>query len=78
MAGYVNDGERKPGGTSFDLDYQTEGSVIFAHWGGFSDPHTALKEFLVSIGTTKGGQDVIDAQSVGLDNGNSNFSLLLK
>ena len=70
MTGYVNDGERKPGGTSFDLDYQTEGSMIFAHWVGFSDPHTALKEFLVSVGTTKGGQDVVETQEIGLATGN--------
>lgn len=70
MSGYVNDGERKPGGTSSDIDYQIEGSVIFAHWGGFSDPHTAMKEFLVSVGTTKGGQDVVGTQEVGLATGN--------
>ena len=61
-----------------DLDYQTKSSVLFAHWGGFSDPHTAVKEYIVSVGTTKGGQDAVDTQAVGLVTGRVHLSYLLK
>ena len=69
ITGYVNDGKRKQDGSAKDIDYQTERSELSAHWGGFSDPHTPIKEFILSIGTTRGGTDVIIAQSVGVVNG---------
>ena len=64
--GYVNDGEQNGDDATFDIDYQTERSKISAHWGGFSDPHTHIKEYKVSVGTWKEGQGVVAKQTVGL------------
>ena len=74
MKGYVNDGEQKPDDPAFDLDYQTERSILRAYWGGFTDPHTLIREYRVSAGTLKGAQDVLTTQAIGLVN--SRYSLL--
>ena len=37
-----------------------------AHWGGFSDPHTHIKEYRICVGTMKGSQDVVALQTIGL------------
>ena len=39
-----------------------------AHWGGFSDPHTHIKEYGICVGTMKGAQDVVALQAIGLVN----------
>ena len=64
--GYVNDGEQNVEDNAFDIDYQTERSTITANWGGFSDPQTHIKEYKVSVGTWKEGQDVVAKQAIGL------------
>ena len=68
MKGYVNDGELKSDDSAFDLDYQMERSKLRAYWGGFTDPHTPIREYRVSAGTIKGAQDVLTTRAIGLVN----------
>lgn len=47
-----------------DIDFQSETDKISARWSGFYHPHSNVT-FTVSVGSTKGGTDVVNAQNVG-------------
>lgn len=47
-----------------DLDFQSETDKISARWRGFYHPHSNVT-FTMSVGSTKGGTDVVNAQNVG-------------
>lgn len=66
--GHVFDLE--PNGTSrLDIDFMTVMSSLLVFWEGFYDPHSAIKEYFVSIGSCPGCGDVIEEQSVGMTRG---------
>lgn len=66
--GHVFDLE--PNGTiRLDIDFMTVMSSLLVFWEGFYDPHSAIKEYFVSIGTCPGCGDVIEEQSVGMTRG---------
>jgi hypothetical protein len=55
-----------------DLGGVTDGDAadincVGATWWGFSDPESGLHEYIVSVGTSPGMDDIIMAKSVGLD-----------
>ena len=52
-----------------DIDFQTDLSKLLVFWEGFFDQHSAIKEYIVSIGTCQECGDVIVQQSVGMTNG---------
>lgn len=47
-----------------DIDFQSETDKISARWSGFHHPHSNVT-FTMSVGSTKGGTDVVNAQNVG-------------
>lgn len=47
-----------------DIDFQSETDKISARWSGFYHPHSNVT-FTMSVGSTKGGTDVMNAQNVG-------------
>lgn len=47
-----------------DIDFQSETDKISARWCGFYHPHSNVT-FTMSVGSTKGGTDVVNAQNVG-------------
>lgn len=47
-----------------DIDFQSERDKISARWSGFYHPHSNVT-FTMSVGSTKGGTDVVNAQNVG-------------
>lgn len=47
-----------------DIDFQSETDMISARWSGFYQPHSNVT-FTMSVGSTKGGTDVVNAQNVG-------------
>lgn len=47
-----------------DIDFQSETDKISARWSGFYHPHSNVT-FSMSVGSTKGGTDVVNAQNVG-------------
>lgn len=47
-----------------DIDFQSETDKISARWSGFYHPHSNVT-FTMSVGSTKGGTDVVNAQNVG-------------
>lgn len=47
-----------------DIDFQSETDRISARWSGFYHPHSNVT-FTMSVGSTKGGTDVVNAQNVG-------------
>lgn len=54
-----------------DIDFQSETDKISARWSGFYHPHSNVT-FTMSVGSTKGGTDVVNAQNVGT---NTKFTL---
>lgn len=46
-----------------DIDFQSETDKISARWSGFYHPHSNVT-FTMSVGSTKGGTDVVNAQNV--------------
>lgn len=54
-----------------DIDFQSETDKISARWSGFYHPHSNVT-FTMSVGSTKGGTDVVNAQNVGT---NTNYTL---
>lgn len=49
----------------FDLDYTTSLTTLYAHWQGFSDPHSAVVEYFWAIGTCSLCSDVQTFTSIG-------------
>ncbi|CAC5414424.1 unnamed protein product [Mytilus coruscus] len=47
-----------------DVDFHTDLSTLAARWSGFDHPHLTVT-YTISIGTTKGGNDVINSENVG-------------
>lgn len=47
-----------------DIDFQSETDKISVRWSGFYHPHSNVT-FTMSVGSTKGGTDVVNAQNVG-------------
>lgn len=47
-----------------DIDFQSETDKISARWSGFYHPHSNVT-FTMSVGSTKGGTDVVNAKNVG-------------
>lgn len=47
-----------------DIHFQSETDKISARWSGFYHPHSNVT-FTMSVGSTKGGTDVVNAQNVG-------------
>lgn len=47
-----------------DIDFQSETDKISARWSGFYHPHSNVT-FTMSVGSTEGGTDVVNAQNVG-------------
>ncbi|XP_078322971.1 uncharacterized protein LOC111122905 [Crassostrea virginica] len=56
------------GSNRLDIDFQTDLSRLLVFWEGFFDQHSAIKEYIVSIGTCQECGDVIVQQSVGMTN----------
>ena len=71
VVGNVYDGQHKDTDYPTDIDYQSDIHSLTAYWTGFVDPHTSIKEYLVEIGTQKGGDNIISSRSVGLSQGQS-------
>lgn len=68
LQGHVFD--LQPNGTSrIDIDFQTDMTALLVFWEGFYDPHSAIKEYIISVGTCPECDDVIEEQSVGMTNG---------
>ncbi|XP_069132408.1 uncharacterized protein [Argopecten irradians] len=78
VGGEVYDGEFDAANHIKDIDYQTSTSVVSSHWEGFQDPHTAITEYVVSIGQCKQCEDIISEYSVGLNTELRIEHLLLK
>ncbi|XP_063399976.1 uncharacterized protein LOC134684607 [Mytilus trossulus] len=47
-----------------DVDFHTDASTLVARWSGFDHPHLTVT-YTISIGTTKGGNDVVNSKNVG-------------
>jgi hypothetical protein len=67
VAGHVYDGVPKSGNQS-DIDFQTDTSALHVFWEGFHDPHTAVKEYYIAVGTCPGCDNVVGVQAVGIVN----------
>lgn len=65
VKGYVYDGNGSNSATQKDADFQSDTSAIYAHWEGFHDPHTPIKEYFISVGTCPECDDTIGYQLVG-------------
>lgn len=48
-----------------DLDYTSDLTMLQSHWSVFSDPHTAVVEYFVAVGTRPGRTDVQDTITMG-------------
>ncbi|KAJ8299760.1 hypothetical protein KUTeg_023820 [Tegillarca granosa] len=66
IKGYVYDGNRSYSDVYKDIDYQSDTSAIYAHWEGFHDPHTQIKEYFVSVGSCPQCDNTVNYQSVGV------------
>lgn len=62
IAGVVHDG---PGPA--DLAFQSDTTQIEAHWKGFGDADSSLKNYEWSIGTAPGKEDVLNFTDVGME-----------
>ena len=49
-----------------DLDFQTRGDYIAAHWLGFTDPHSGIHHYKAGLGTEPYLDDVEPMTSTGL------------
>nr|XP_034301655.1 uncharacterized protein LOC105322112 [Crassostrea gigas] len=67
IAGHVYDGLPLSGNQS-DIDFQTDMSALNVYWEGFFDPHSAIKEYYVSVGNCPGCDNVISTQALGMVN----------
>jgi hypothetical protein len=64
IAGHIYDGV--PGTNHSDIDFQTDMSALNVYWEGFHDPHSAIKEYYISIGTCPACDDVVSRQALGI------------
>nr|XP_034314147.1 uncharacterized protein LOC105348718 isoform X1 [Crassostrea gigas] len=64
IAGHIYDGV--PGSELADIDFQTDMSALNVYWEGFHDPHSAIKEYYISVGTCQSCDDVIGRQAIGI------------
>ncbi|CAG2234222.1 unnamed protein product [Mytilus edulis] len=65
--GHVYDGDKdKMTGSVKDIDYQTETKVLHAHWEGFHESHSTIKDYYVSIGTCPQCEDILGQQAIGI------------
>ena len=53
-------------GSVKDIDYQTETKVLHAHWEGFHESHSTIKDYYVSIGTCPQCEDILGQQAIGI------------
>lgn len=67
IAGHVYDGLPLSGNQS-DIDFQTDMSALNVYWEGFFDPHSAIKEYYISVGNCPGCDNVISTQAIGMVN----------
>ncbi|VDI80173.1 Hypothetical predicted protein [Mytilus galloprovincialis] len=64
--GHVYDGCRQNATDLMkDIDYQVDSKTLFSHWEGFSDPHSIVKMYYISIGTCPRCQNVLQEVAVG-------------
>ncbi|KAK3100189.1 hypothetical protein FSP39_015958 [Pinctada imbricata] len=68
VAGHVYDGKPTNPVTRKDDDFQTDMSTLSVYWEGFHDPHTAITEYYISVGTCPLCQDVLGKQAIGIVN----------
>ncbi|XP_053390115.1 uncharacterized protein LOC123523221, partial [Mercenaria mercenaria] len=66
VPGKVYDGPPGSDGSCVDIDYVDNRSTLQAHWKGFHDPHSAIVEYFVNIGSCKNCEDVLVKQPVGM------------
>ncbi|XP_063415906.1 uncharacterized protein LOC134697555 [Mytilus trossulus] len=65
--GHVYDGDKdQVTGSVKDIDYQTETKVLHAHWEGFHESHSTIKDYYVSIGTCPQCEDILGQQAIGI------------
>ncbi|XP_053400998.1 uncharacterized protein LOC128557563 isoform X2 [Mercenaria mercenaria] len=65
VPGKVYDGPLGSDGSCVDVDYLDNRTTLQAHWKGFHDPHSAIVEYFVNIGSCKNCGDVMVKQPVG-------------
>ncbi|KAK3099491.1 hypothetical protein FSP39_005250, partial [Pinctada imbricata] len=68
VAGHVYDGKPINPVTRKDDDFQTDMTTLSVYWEGFHDPHSAIREYYISIGTCPLCEDVIEYQAIGIVN----------
>ncbi|XP_061189002.1 uncharacterized protein LOC133197151 [Saccostrea echinata] len=68
VAGHVFDGDKSETSNKEDLDFQTHLNYLSAYWEGFFDPHSAIKEYYISVGTCPRCQNVLQHQLIGIVN----------
>ena len=47
-----------------DIDFQTDTTSMSARWTGFAHSHVVVT-YSINIGTSKGGNDILDMKDVG-------------
>lgn len=68
VIGHVYDGPFI-NGMFIDLDNTNDHTKIAAHWKGFHDPHTSIKEYFIAVGSCSDCDDVLVEQTIGLQTG---------
>ena len=68
VVGHVFDGAVK-NGTDNDIDYTRSHDTLQAHWKGFHDQHTSIKEYFITAGSCKMCDDVLVKQPIGVREG---------
>ncbi|CAG2233138.1 unnamed protein product [Mytilus edulis] len=65
--GHVYDGDKSQLTEGVkDIDYQTETKVLHAHWEGFHESHSTIKDYYVSVGTCPQCEDILHEQAMGI------------
>ncbi|CAC5386466.1 unnamed protein product [Mytilus coruscus] len=65
--GHLYDGDKSQlTGSVKDIDYQTDTKVLYAHWEGFHESHSTIKDYYVSVGTCPQCEDILQEQAVGI------------
>ena len=68
VVGHVFDGP-VINGTDNDNDYTRSHDTLQAHWKGFHDQHTSIKEYFITAGSCKMCDDVLVKQPIGVREG---------